>query len=180
MLRYLKGAGGCGILYKQWNDSEGEGIQGFCDADYAANLDNRKSQTGYVFTMFGSAISWKSTLQCVVALSTTESEYIASISAVKESFWTKGIAAEFEVEQSVVTVHCDNSSALCLARHQTFHERSKHIDVRLHFIRDEVEKGNAKVVKISTLHNPADMFTKALPKEKFEHCKRLINVCDHG
>ena len=177
MLRYLRGAGNFGILYKGCDETETEILQGFCDADYATNLDNRKSQTGYVFTMFGSAISWKSSLQSVVALSTTEAEYIALTSAVKESFWIKGMAAEFEVEQDAVTIHCDSSSALCLARHQVFHERSKHIDVRLHFIRDEVEKGNAKVVKISTLHNPADMLTKALPKEKFEHCKELINVC---
>ena len=177
-LRYLKGSGKFGIQYKRWDESEGEAIQGFCDADYATNLDNRKSQTGYVFTMFGSAISWKSSLQSVVALSTTEAEYIALTSAVKESFWIRGMAAEFEIHQKAISVHCDSSSALCLARHQVFHERSKHIDVRLHFIRDEVEKGNAKVVKISTLHNPADMLTKALPKEKFEHCKELINICN--
>lgn len=109
MLRYLKGAGKFGILYKKWDESEEEAIQGFYDADYATNLDNRKSQTGYVFTMFGSAISWKSTLQSVVALSTREAEYIALTSAVKESFWIKGMAAEFEVHQKAVTMHCDNA-----------------------------------------------------------------------
>ena len=70
--------------------------------------------------------------------------------------------------------HC--SGALCLARHQMFHERSKHIDVRLHFIRDEVENGRVKFVKIDTAHNPADMLTKPLSKEKFEYCCRLVNL----
>lgn len=72
---------------------------------------------------------------------------------------------------------CDSSSTICLAQHQYFHERSKHIDVRLHLIRDEVEKGRVIVVKIDTLHNPADMLTKVLGRDKLEHCKELILVC---
>ena len=89
--------------------------------------------------MFGSAVSWKSSLQHVVALSTTEAEYLALTEAVKESFWLKGLAAEFRLGQKSVSIGCDSSSALCLAKHQVFHERSKHIDVRLYFIREKIE-----------------------------------------
>ena len=74
----------------------------------------------------------------MVALSTSEAEYIAQTSAVKESFWLKGIAADFGVEQEVIAIGCDNNSSLSLVKQQVFHERSKYIDVRLHFVRDEV------------------------------------------
>ena len=175
-LRYLGGADKLAILFTDEGGADGEPLVGFCDSDYAANLDTRRSQTGYIFTLFGSAICWKSSLQNVVALSTTEAEYIALTSAVKESKWLLGLVSEFGVEQKSVAVHCDNSGALCLARHQMFHERSKHIDVRLHFIRDEVESGRVKVIKIDTAHNPADMLTKPLSKDKFDYCCRLVSL----
>ena len=72
---------------------------GFCDSDFAGSIDTRKSQSGYIFTMFGSAVSWKSNLQSVVALSTTEAEYISLTSAVKESFWLKGMLADLGLVQ---------------------------------------------------------------------------------
>lgn len=139
----------------QGGDSE-EALVGLCDSDYAANLDTRRSQTGYIFTLYGSAICWKSGLQNMVALSTTEAEYMALTSAVKESKWLLGLISEFGIDQQSVAVHCDSNGALCLARHQMFHERSKHIDVKLHFIRDEVECGKVRLVKIDTTHNPTD------------------------
>ncbi|XP_042028346.1 secreted RxLR effector protein 161-like [Salvia splendens] len=177
VLRYLKGSSSCGILFKRCSKVSQEGVVGYCDADYATNLDNRKSQSRYLFTLFGSVVSWKSSLQSVVALSTTEAEYMALTSAVKESFWIQGVAADFGIVQETVPLFCENSSAICLAQHQYFHERSKHIDVRLHFIRDKVENGRVKVVRIDTLHNPAHMFIKVLGRDKFEHCKELILVC---
>ena len=149
---------------------------GFCDSDFATNYDNRKSQTGYIFTLYGSAISWKSGLQSVVALSTTEAEYIALAEAVKESFWVMGILRDFGICQKAVTVHCDSSSAISLTKHQVFHERSKHIDVRLHFVRDEVNKGEVKIQKVGTEDNPADMLTKVLPVSKYAHCLDLVAV----
>ena len=99
------------ILYEHMSQSEEDAILGYCDSDYATNLDTRRSQTGYVLTLYGSAICWKSGLQNVVALSTAEAKYMA----------LKGLAVEF-----------------CLAKHQIFHERCKHIDVRLYFIRDDL------------------------------------------
>lgn len=176
LLRYLKGAGDLGILFKADRKYEGDALKGFCDSDFAGNLDNRRSQSGYLFTLYGSIISWKSSLQSVVALSTTEAEFMSLTAAVKESFWLKGILADFGIEQPAVAVGCDNNSAICLAKHQVYHERSKHIDVHLHFIREEIEKGNVKVFKVSTEDNPADMLTKPLPKKKFELCVELVNL----
>lgn len=151
-------------------------MEGYCDSDYTSNRDNRKSQTGYIFTLFGAAVTWKSNLQSVVALSTTEAEYIALTDAVKESFWLKGILADLGLMQKKVVINCDSSSAICLSKHQTFHDRSKHIDVRLHFIRDEVGKGMIEIKKIATEHNPADALTKVIPASKFIYCLELVNV----
>ena len=96
--------------------------------------------------------------------------------AVKESFWLKGILGDFGVIQQAVEVKCDSSSAICLTKHQTFHERSKHVDVRLHFIRDEVSKGTVRVTKVGTEENASDMLTKAIPSSKLKHCLGLINL----
>ena len=179
-LRYLKGAKKYGILYRGNEELKGEALVGYCDSDLTGNIDNMKSQTGYIFTLFGGAISWKSTLQSVVALSTTEAEYMAITAAVKESFWLRGIAGEFGVEQRTIPIGCDNSGAISLAKHQVFHERSKHIDVRYHFVREEIEKGNIVVFKVNTADNPADMLTKPLTREKFELCRELIGMRKKG
>ena len=115
--------------------------------------------------------------QPVVALSTTEAEFIALTEAVKEAIWLKGIIKEFEIDQDMIVVYCDSQSAIHLVKHQMFHERTKHIDVKYYFIRDILEKGEIKVAKISTLDNPADALTKALPSEKFEYCCKMMNKC---
>ena len=81
----------------------------------------------------------------------------------------KGMLADLGVEQDAVTVLCDSNSAICLAKHQTFHERSKHIYVKLHFIRDEIYKGSVKVSKVGTEDNTADMLTMTLPESKLRH-----------
>ena len=93
----------------------------YYDANYATNLDNRKSQTGYLFAMFGTVVSWKSGLQSVVSLSTTEAEYMALTVAVQESFWIQGVISVFGFNQRTMIVRCDSSSAMCLAKHQYFH-----------------------------------------------------------
>lgn len=166
-MRYLKGSAAKCLKYKQ-TTSDGDSLVGYVDADFAANIDTRKSLTGYVFTLFGTAVSWKSTHQSVVALSTTEAEYVALTEAVKEGMWLQGILSEFGIVQDKVTVFCDNQSAIHLSKHQGYHERTKHIDVKLYFVRDLTEKGSIVVSKIATAVNPADAFTKALQAPKFE------------
>lgn len=83
---------------------------------------------------------------------------------------------DFGVEQEVVPIGCDNNGALSLAKHQVFHERSKHIDVRLHFVKEEVEKRRVRLFKFDTAENPADMLTKSLAREKFELCLKLVGL----
>ena len=178
MLRYLKGSQEMGIEYRRSENGEADPMMGYCDSDFASNIDSRKSQTGYIFKLFGGAVSWKSSLQSVVALSTTEAEYIALTEAVKEAMWLRGITADFGLVQESLTIFCDSNGAICLAKHQVFHERTKHIDIRLHFIRDVIEGGEIKVTKVGTEDNAADVLTKALPVSKFRHCLKLVGVVD--
>ena len=121
-------------------------------------------------------ISWKATLQHIVALSSTEAEFVAATKAVKESMWLKGLLNELWLKQRIVEIFCDNQSAIQLIKNQVYHERTKHIDVKLHFIRDEVTKGSFAVIKIHTDTNPANMLTKVLPTTKFKFCVDLIGV----
>ncbi|KAG8486697.1 hypothetical protein CXB51_020179 [Gossypium anomalum] len=150
-----------------------DGVVGYVDADFAGDLDRRRSLTGYVFTIGGCAISWKATLQTIVALSTTEAEYIAITEACKEAIWLKGLFSELNEDLQISTVFCDSQSAIFLTKDQIFHERTKHIDVRYHFVHDIIARGDIVVSKISTHENPVDMMTTSLPITKFEHYLNL-------
>ncbi|GJW44399.1 hypothetical protein Tco_0073198 [Tanacetum coccineum] len=151
-------------------------VDGFVDADYAKDPDKGRSITGYVFMVHGCVVSWKATLQHVVALSTTEAEYMALTEAVKESIWLKGLLIELGVNLRSVVVNCDNQSAIHLSRNAMFHERTKHINVRYHFIREIVESKEIGVAKIGTKDNAADAFTKVVPGPKFKYCMKILGV----
>lgn len=110
----------------------------------------------------------------MVALSTTEAEYIALTEAVKETIWLRGLVSELGFKQEVVIVSCDSSSAIQLSKNPKYHERTKHIDVRMHFIRDEISKGVVNMVKVASEVNPADMLTKPLPSVRFRDLLNLI------
>lgn len=129
-----------------------------------------------MFTLGGNTISWKSGLQRVVALSTTESEYMALIEDVKEAVWLKGLMMEFVYDQKAVEIYCDSQSAITLSKNNVHHERTKHIDVKYHYIRDVISDGTVEVLKISTEKNPADIFTKALVVSKFQAALNLLHV----
>ena len=103
---------------------------------------------------------------------------MALIEAVKEALWLSGLVREFKMEQKAITVFCDNQGALQLSKNQVFHERTKHIDIKVHFIRETVASGSILVEKISTEDNPADMIIKSLPSSKFSYCLELIGVLD--
>ena len=114
------------------------------DSDYAADLDRRRSLTGYVFTVSSCAVSWKATLQPVVAMSTTEAEYMAIAEACKESVWLKCLFAELCGVDSCINLFCDSQSAIYLTKDQMFHERTKHIDIKYHYVRDVISQKKIK------------------------------------
>ncbi|GKV50375.1 hypothetical protein SLEP1_g57082 [Rubroshorea leprosula] len=160
ILRYLRGTVDIGLVYDRSANPSGN-VVGFVNSDFAGDLDKRRSTTGYVFTLSGCAISWKATLQSTVALSTTEAEYMAITEAVKEALWLKGLVSDLGVEQNEIMVFCDSQSAIHLTKNTMYHERTKHIQVRYHFVREVISNGDVLVEKISTDENPADMMTKS-------------------
>lgn len=146
------------------------------DADCAGDLDNMRSTTGYVFTLAGGLMSWKSTLQSTVALSTTEAEYMAAIEVAKETIWLQRLVGEMGLMHMQSELHCDNQSAIHLAKNQVYHSRTKHIDVRHHYIREVVASGEVCLQNIDTAVNASNMLTKPVPVEKFKLCLNLLNV----
>lgn len=121
------------------------------------------------------AISWISRLQRCTALSTTEAEYIAATEACKEAIWLGRLVSDLGID-AVPTLHSDSMSAIQLAKNPVFHAKTKHIEVRYHFIRGVVEDRSVDLVKISTDINPADLLTKSLTTERFAFLRRLMGV----
>jgi len=159
------------------SDPNGE-LTGYVDSDFAGDLDKRRSLTGYVFTFGKCAISWKATLQSIVALSTTEAEYMMLTEGIKEGIWLRDFVGEILSIENPVTVYCDNQNAIHLTKDRMYHDKTKHIDVRYNFVRDVTAEGNIVVKKIGTKSNPADILTKPLPIAKFKLCSDLISVCN--
>ncbi|KAI5315215.1 hypothetical protein L3X38_044391 [Prunus dulcis] len=144
---------------------------GYTDADMAGDLDSRKFTSRYLITFSGGAVSWQSKLQKCVALSTTEAEFIAATEACKEMLWMKRFLQELGQEKHKYIFHCDSQSAIHLSKNPSFHSRSKHIDVRYHWIRDVLESKQLQLEKIHTDDNSSYMMTKSLPKDKYEFCR---------
>ncbi|GJX06108.1 hypothetical protein Tco_0194040 [Tanacetum coccineum] len=117
------------------------------------------------------AVSWQSRLQKCVAMSTTEAEYMAATEACKELLWLKRFLQELGFKQQRYAVLCDNKSAIHLAKNSMFHKRTKHIDIRYHWIRDAIEDGMFELNKVHTDDNASDMLTKAVAREKLKSCE---------
>ena len=153
-----------------------QNLVGYVDSDYAGDLDKRCSTTGYVFTLAKGPVSWRSTLQSTVVLSTTEAEYMVVTEAFKEAIWLYGLIEDLGIVQEHVDVHYDSQSAIFLAKNQVHHSRTKQIDVRFHFVREIVDERDILLQKIGTADNPADMLTKCVSGIKFQYCLDLVNI----
>ena len=141
-------------------------LQGYVDADMVGDKDSRRSTTGYVFTVGGTAVSWISKLQQVVALSTTEAEYVAATEASKEMIWLQRFMEELGKKQENSRLYSDSQSAIHLEKNSVFHSRTKHIELKYHFIRSVLDEEMLKLEKIHTSQNPTDMLTKGVTREK--------------
>jgi phosphoribosyl-AMP cyclohydrolase len=150
-------------------------IHGFVDVDWAGDMDHRRSRSGYVFNLFGGAINWMSKRQVVVALSTTEAEYMAT-HASKEAVWLQRLCSGIRLVQQAVRLDCDSQSAIFLANNPAYHSKTKHIDVQYHFVRDMVEEKKVLLEKVDTLTNVADSLTKSVSKEKFSWCRVTMSI----
>ncbi|GKU95895.1 hypothetical protein SLEP1_g9193 [Rubroshorea leprosula] len=175
ILRYLCGTADFGLFYKKGDQTD---LVGFTDSDYAGDLDDRKSTSGFVFMLRSSAISWSSKKQPIVTLSTTEAEYVAATSCAHQAIWLRRIMEELELNQHEATsIYCDNSSAIKLSRNPVLHGRSKHINVRYHFLRNLVEDGTIELIYCRTEDQVADIFTKSLKVADFSKLRKLLGVC---
>eukprot|EP00253_Pinus_taeda_P017461 PITA_17461 len=155
-------------------------IRGFVDADWAGDLDQRISTSGYVFNLFGGAVSWMSKKQSVVALSTIEAEYMAATHASKEAVWLQRLCSSMGLVQEVIRIDCDSQSAIFMAKNPTYHLKTKHIDVQYHFVVDMIEDKKVLLVKVDTLKNTTDALTKFVTSEKFSWCRETTGISGLG
>ncbi|XP_028083060.1 putative cysteine-rich receptor-like protein kinase 35 [Camellia sinensis] len=158
ILRYLKGTTKMCLCFRNAKPV----LEGYTDSDMVGDLDGRKSTSGFLFTFAGGAVSWQSKLQNYVALSTTEAEYITAAEAGKEMLWLQRFLQELGLKQEKFMVHCDSQSAIDLSKNSMYHSRTKHINIRYHWIREVMERQLLELIKIHTDKNPADILTKCL------------------
>ncbi|MCO5558509.1 hypothetical protein L7F22_012094 [Adiantum nelumboides] len=132
--------------------------------------------SGYVFTFTGGAVSWIFRLQTCVALSITEAEYVAATEAFKEALWLMRLVDDLGIKVKVPGLHCDSQSAIMLANYPVFHAKTKHIEVKYHFIKSVLEDKAIEFVKVHTDDNSANLLTKGLPTERFAYCHQLMGM----
>lgn len=166
ILKYLKGTADYVLVFKTEIKNN---LHAYSDADYASEIDKRRSCSGFIVKFAGGAINWHSKRQEIVAVSSTEAEYIALSTTAKEMLYLNQFIAELtNVNMQPTTIHVDNTSSINLAKNATYHDRTKHIDVRYHHLRDNIEKKKIAIEFVSTNENIADALTKSLngPKTK--------------
>ncbi|CAL2278979.1 unnamed protein product [Prunus armeniaca] len=173
ILRYLRGTTDFGVFYKKGGKGE---LNVYTDSDYAGDQEDRKSTSGYVFLFSSGAVSWSSKKQPIVTLSTTEAEFITAASCACQVVWLRRIFEMLGEKQDRPTiVHCDSSSAIKLAKNPVMHERSKHIDIRFHFLRDLIKAGTVEMVHCNSQEQIADVMTKPLKLDAFVKLKALVS-----
>ncbi|KAI3757868.1 hypothetical protein L6452_05411 [Arctium lappa] len=176
VLRYIKGTLNFGITYKKKGGCK---LLGYSDSSYGINIEEGKGTTGIVFYLGNSPISWNSQKQPTVALSSCESEFMAATAAACQALWLQRLLnALTGWKEERVTIRVDNKSAITLMKNPVFHGRSKHIDIRYHFIRECVEKNQIEVEHVSGDLQRADILTKALARIKFAEMRELLGVKD--
>lgn len=174
IMRYLKGTMEYGIWYKR---GEGTKLVGYTDSDYAGDVDNSKSTSGYVFMMSGGAVAWSSRKQPIVTLSTTDAEYIAAAYCACQAIWMGRVLKEIGYEQEgEMVIMCDNTSTIKLSKNAVMHGRSKHIRVRYHFLRDLTKEGVVKLIYCSTDEQLADIMTKPLKMVTFQKIREEFGM----
>jgi Reverse transcriptase (RNA-dependent DNA polymerase)/Integrase core domain len=164
VLRYLAATKNNRLHYGLSDETE---IYGYSDSDWAGDKNDRHSTTGYAFFLAGGAICWASRRQPTVALSSTEAEYMAVCDASKHAIWLRTISTDFKIEiDNPTSIFVDNQGCIDLTSNPVHHKRTKHIDIRHHFIRECVEDHTVEILKIPTGENISDVLTKSLPLEK--------------
>ncbi|KAJ4746686.1 Retroelement pol polyprotein-like [Rhynchospora pubera] len=176
VVRYLKGHPGQGILLRTDSDLK---LYGYCDSDWASCPITRRSLTGYFVKLGNSPISWRTKKQPTVSRSSAEAEYRSMATLTCELTWLKSVLSFLGVSQVQPTqLFCDSQAALHIAANPVFHERTKHIEVDCHFVRDQIRDGRISTAHVSSSEQLADLFTKALGKKQFDYLTSKLGICD--
>jgi hypothetical protein len=175
ILRYLKHTQNVGLWHPKGARFE---LIGYLDSDYAGCKVERKSTLGTCQLLGRSLVSWSSKKQNSVALSTVEAEYILAGSCCAQLLWMNATLSDFGIKFKQVPLLCDNESAVKLTNNLVQHSRTKHIDVRHHFIRDHLQKGDICIESVGTNVQLADIFTKPLDENRFCKLRNELNILD--
>ena len=164
-----------GLTLKKNTDSKNYILTGYCDSDFAANKEDRRSVTGYFVQVNGSTIAWKSKKQTSTTLSSTEAEYVTLSYCACELQFLFQLFNELNLPlQKPIIINEDNAGALFIVNNSTVGQRTKHIDTRYHFVRELVENNVLRITYVPTGENPADLFTKNLGNEKHDNFTTII------
>ena len=174
ILRYLRGTVNYGLVY----DGNGSAdLIGFSDADWAGDIDTRRSTSGYAFQMGKSTVSWCSRKQATVAKSSTEAEYVALSTATQEGIWLRRLLSGLMMDMKNPTlIYEDNQGAIDLSKNPKYHDRTKHIDVCHHFVRERVASKEISVRYCPTDNMTADILTKGLSTVKYQKFREMLGV----
>ncbi|KAL0441844.1 UNVERIFIED_CONTAM: Retrovirus-related Pol polyprotein from transposon TNT 1-94 [Sesamum radiatum] len=140
------------------------------------SVDDMKSTSGYTFSLGSGIFSWASKKQATVAQSSAEAEYIAAAATSNQAIWLRRILEDGEKQEEPTTIYCDNKSAIAITKNPVQHSRTKHIDIKYHSLREATTRGEIELKYCSTEEQLADIFTKALPRNKFEELRMKIGV----
>lgn len=176
VLRYLKKGPGRGLLFSRNDHLK---IEVFTDADWAGNRDDRKSITGYCTFVGGNLVTWRSKKQNVVARSSAEAEFRAMSQGLCEGLWLRTLLGDLSLqEESPISLYCDNKAAISIAHNPVQHDRTKHVEVDRHFIKDHLEKGNLVTPFVHSRDQLADVFTKSLSSDTFTDDIHKLGMTD--
>ena len=174
ILRYLRGTVDYVLKY---DVNQKINVEGYIDSYWVGSGIDRKSTLGCCFSMGSGVISWFSRKQSCVALSTAESEYVMACLASCEVEWLRKILSYlFDLQLDATCIHCDNQSCVKLSENPVFHDKSKHIEIKYHYIRDILQRGAVKLQYVVTNEQIADVLTKSLARVKFEYFKERLGV----
>jgi hypothetical protein len=177
VLQYLRGSEDLVIRYSHDPSGDSDLLVGYTDSDWAGDVDRRRSTSGYIFTMCGGPISWKSRLQPIVATSSTEAEYVATMPACQDAVWLRRLLCELGLSQlSPTLLRMDNLGAMAISKHPKAHQRTRHIDLRFHYIRECIKDGHIHTEWVPTDENLADAFTKSLTPEIFSKILLMMGM----
>ncbi|KAL3642758.1 hypothetical protein CASFOL_013573 [Castilleja foliolosa] len=166
LLRYIKKSPGLGVFYSSNSDLT---LNAYSDADWASCPDTRRSTSGFCVFLGSSLISWKAKKQVTVSRSSAEAEYRSMALVASEITWLAQLLEDLQIQVHKRNLFCDNHAAVQIASNPAFHERTKHIEIDCHFIRDKVTSGFIKLLPVPSRDQLADLMTKALPPAVFQH-----------